>query len=406
MLQRTLFHNRIGIKKATFLSMGVYLFVLNLPHMVTIREASFFLAIVLAALALFMEGEWQLTPLKFTFLLWLGVALVSLWASDDVSNSLREIKKEVLYFILSFWLFYTMTRNRKDLIFLSYFILASATLIIAASMYHYYMLGHGIDDMYRLGVLYGERNYYSFFMLSTGLLCLAIYMLDDAHKTLRTYCLLLLPFCILAIYFARLRAGYLSIVLIVCAIIGVKIYMTRGYKTKVALLSLIIFILFFSLMVIVDINLNWDMSVEVMKRYAAQERWTIWRHFIGNFIMEHPVLGVGFGNKDFAIPELGGRRFYPHNLFLSYGVMMGLPGMVVLGVIFVRLFRLLQKDLMRSYTEARQVYVLRLAGILILMTFFVQNLTADVMVRHTGLFFWAVMGMVLGSCRNHGVKNG
>lgn len=384
--------------------MGIYLLVLNLPHLVTIRETSFFLAILLGAFTLYREGEWQLTPLKFIFLLWLVVAVVSLITGSEFAGGFRELKKEVLYFILTFWLFYTMTKNRRDFTILSCFILASTTLVIIVSLYYSYVLGYEMEEMSVRGVPFSNRAYYSFLMLSTGILCLVLCMLDDTKKALKTYAILLLPLCILAVYIARLRAGYLSIALVVCTLIGMKIIVVRSYKVKAVLVLLILSILVFALIVFVDINLNWEVSADALKRYGAEERWIIWRHFIVESIMENPVLGAGFGNKYSVVSALNGKESYPHNLFLSYGVMMGLPGMIVLGMLFTKLFRMLQKGLLELYAGAYQTYLLRLAGILILLIFFVQNLTEDVMVRHTGLYFWAIMGMILGSCRSVKVK--
>jgi O-antigen ligase len=355
---------------------------------------------MLGAFTLYRDGEWQLTPLKYTFLLWLGVAVVSLLGGNELAGAFREVKKEVLYFILTFWLFYTMTKNRKDFTILSCFILASTTLLIIVSLYCSYVLGYEMEEMSIRGIPFSNRAYFCFLMLSTGILCLVLCMLDDTHKALKIYCALLLPLCILAVYIARLRAGYLSIALVVCTLIGLKIIVVHSYKVKAALVLLILAILLFALIVFVDINLNWEFSVDTLKRYTEEQRWVIWRHFIVNSIMENPILGAGFGNKHSVVEALNGRSSYPHNLFLSYGVMMGLPGMIVLGMLFTRLFRLLQKGLLGLYAVAYQTYLLRLAGILILLVFFVQNLTEDVMVRHTGLFFWAIMGMILGGCRS------
>jgi len=170
MIERLSSHKNLTIEKAALLFMGIFLFVLNYPHAMTIRETSFFLAIILAALTLLRNGRWEWSPLKVQFLLWIGVAFASLAVSSDVWFSLSEIKKEIVYGILSFWLFYVMTKNRKDFVFLSCFVLVSATLAITISSYLYFMLGYNDRDLSDTALLFAKPAYFSFFMLSTLLL--------------------------------------------------------------------------------------------------------------------------------------------------------------------------------------------------------------------------------------------
>jgi O-antigen ligase len=406
MTEKLYSYKNISIKKTALFFMGIYLFVLNFPHVITIRETSFFLAIILAVIVHVKDGKWEWSPLKIQFLFWVGVALVSLSVSNDVWYSLSEIKKEILYSILSFWLFYVITRNKEDFIFLSYFVLFSATLIIMASIYHYYGLGHRFEDLNDMGILYGKATYTSVFMFITAILCITIALHRDNPIALRLYSFLLIPASMLLHYFARHRAGYLSVAFAVFLAILIMISRSSrltGYKRGAAYATITIILLLPVMILIANKELSWN-SQGALASFTNDSRWAMWDVSIEK-IVANPLLGSGFGRKYFDVPALGDKNFYPHNFFLSYGVMMGIPGIIILAALFGKLYLLLQKNLNKYYPTEQFCYLVSIGGILILGGFIVTNLLDDSMVRHTGLFFWSIMGMILGSCRNMDPNN-
>ena len=349
--------------------------------------------------------------MKTQFLMWLGVAGVSLLATDNIIYSLSEIKKEVVYSIMSFWLFYTMTKNKKDFVFLSYFVLFSSTLILAYSVYTYFELDATQFGPRRSLWLYGKAQYYSSYMFISAVLCLAIALLTDIPKLWRVYALVIFGLALTAQYFTSHRAGYVAVV--VAASIGTYMVVSRllGFedrKKKAILASVLILLVLLSMIFIMDRNLHWSSGLEAISNINRVEsvRFSIWTYFIYENILKYPILGSGFGNKYFNIPSLYGipsrygMNFYPHNIFLSYAVMMGIPGLVMITILFGKLYALFKRNLNRYNQSLSPCYVLNLLGLLILIGFVVQNMTDDVMVRHGTLFFWSVMGMLLGSCKN------
>lgn len=392
--------------------MGVYLFVLPLPQVISIREASFFLAIVIVVVSRLRGGGWEWPPLKTLLLLWVALPLVSLVASDDIWLSLSEIKKEILYPILAFWLFYTVARGKRDFAFLALFILASATLSIMASLYTYYYLGLGFGDLTVSGYLYGSSAYYGFFMLSTAAVGVAVAMSKDAGKVLRGFVLGLMPLCALGVYMAKLRAGYLAIAVAACVFLIYTNVVKKSLTRKIVVLACMLLIVLSIPQIIAKKSLNpatssGNFSASLVA-LANEERFVIWKKSIEE-IFERPILGKGFGNKEILVDardrSIFYSKIYPHNIFLSYGIMTGVGGAALLLVIFARLFLLLHHKTMRSIGVDRTYFGISLSGILLLVVFVVLNLMVDLMTRHTGQLFWALMGMTLGSCRIEGTKN-
>jgi len=389
----------ITLEKITLFLMGIYIFVLYVPHVTTIQDASFFLALLFAGITAIRNNEWKKLPLKIPFLLLLGIALVSLLVSNNIYYSLGQIKKQILYGILTFWLFYTMTKNEKDFIFLCYFLFSIATLTIVMSFYYHYVLG--IPNTYEVGnylkILHYDRAAFSFFMQAIGLLCLGIVRLKGISKSLRIYSLLLLPPSIFVLYFIQHRTTYLCVGTIIFLLIGARLKKQRHLLLKATFIVLMLSIMFLIFSLASEHLLMWTSPKEALQTYVSEPRLIAWSYFIKNHILKHPLLGTGFGNHDFFVPGLG--LWYPHNLFLDYAVMTGMPGMIIIVLLFSKLFSLFRKNLRESLNSNHLCHILNQTGMLIFVIFMILNMTHTVLINHVGLFFWAVSGMILGSCR-------
>ncbi|MFQ5464796.1 MAG: O-antigen ligase family protein [Thermodesulfobacteriota bacterium] len=402
MFERVLSAERPVVERVALLSMGVYLFALNLPHVVTLREAAFFGAIALAAAAMARRGRIEGPPMKALLALWVGLALVSMAAAADPWHSLSEIKKEIIYPVLAFWLFYVMTRSRDDFALLAYFILAASAIVISLSLYYYFVLGVRFEQVVKAGFLYGKRPYFSFHMLATALVCLALAMRPRTARAPGALLLALVPVVLLGVYFARLRAGYVATLAAGGLFLVYTNVVRRGLKRKLAVLACLLFIALPLPAIMARRNLDLTLDPNMIKvsldSLKKEERWAIWRNSVER-IMERPLLGSGFGNKEIFIPGFRRERIYPHNLLLSYGVATGVAGMALVAVIFGRLYVLLHSRVMSFHGVERSCYGISLAGAMLLVVFVILNMTEDVMTRHSGQFFWALMGMTLGSCR-------
>lgn len=390
----------INFEKITLFFMGIYIFVLYVPHVTTIRDASLFIALLFATIITIRNNEWKELPLKIPFLLLLGIALVSLLVSSNIYYSLGQIKKQILYGILTFWLFYAMTKNEKDFIFLCYFLIPIATIIIVMSFYYHYVLK--IPNTYEVGnylkILYYDRAAFSFFMQTIGLLCLGILRLRGISKVLRIYSLLLLPPSIFVLYFTQHRTTFVCVATVIFLLIGAQLKKQYRPLIKATFLLLMLSIIFLIFSLASKHIFMWTSPKEALQAYVSEPRLIAWSYFIRNHILKQPLLGTGFGNHDFFVPGLG--LWYPHNLFLDYAVMTGIPGMIIIVLLFAKLFILFRKNLIELKNSNHSYYILSQTGLFILVVFMILNMTHTILITHVGLFFWAVMGLILGSCRD------
>ncbi|WKZ32529.1 MAG: O-antigen ligase family protein [Thermodesulfobacteriota bacterium] len=393
-----------ALERAALASMGVYLFALNLPGVVTLREAGFFLALFLAAAHMWRKGRVEWPPMRLLLFIWPALALLTIIPGEDVSRSLSEIKKEIVYPVLAFWVFYAMTRSGRDFAYLGMWFLSGAALMVAAGIYFYYVLGLGFDSLEESGFAYGKRAYYGFFMASAAVVGLGL-GLARGPGWVRAFALGLAPLCMLGIYFARLRAGYLAVIAAAAVFIIYGKILRYGLKVRLASIAVAALVLVSVVpMVSTTRDLNMDLSIEgwrgAIKELKVEERWIIWE---GSFreIMKRPFQGLGFGNKEIFVPAFRLGHVYPHNLFLSYGVMAGAGGIIFLLLLFWRLFSLMHSAVSIS-RPGKEGFYIGVSGVGLLLAFLVLNMTEDIMTRHTGQTFWALSGMVLGSLKSSG----
>jgi O-antigen ligase len=115
-------------------------------------------------------------------------------------------------------------------------------------------------------------------------------------------------------------------------------------------------------------------------------------------IFAHPLAGTGFGvgsaksvlaGQHFADPQL----WHAHNIFLNYGLQMGIPGMIALLVILVAIAREFS-SLYRSPDDTCSM--LGAAGLAIVVGITVKSMTDVHLGRGNSLLFWSLIGMILG----------
>ena len=92
------------------------------------------------------------------------------------------------------------------------------------------------------------------------------------------------------------------------------------------------------------------MQQERFKRNVAEEltrdsRLKSWPSIVRRVLAEHPLEGAGFGRGVMSkadrdlIPEDNPMLWHAHNIFLNYGLQMGLPGMLALAWVIFCLLR-------------------------------------------------------------------
>ena len=353
----------------------------------------------LAAAGVIVAMSWRrlappAVPCRWTFALWAGVALGSLLVAVNPGYSVREIRNEVGYALITFVVFLAWTRSERRLRLACLAILIGFAAVASSALLGYVRNGVWPADAY-----YGDVGRVSSYLVTVGpVLGLAVALFGRRHRA-RWLVGLGVPFLAVALLCAE-RALWPA--LGVQAAVGcVWAWRDRGVEVgplRLALAGLLLLLLVGGGVYASErYRTGGDPRSPMAMENDARPR--VWKK-VGEEILEHPWTGVGFGRAVMskAYPELLPADqslvfWHPHNLVLTYGISAGVPGMVAVLALFGslawRFWRL-------SRRGERLACLAGLAGTAMVAGVLARNMANDFFVRDGALLFWALAGMLFG----------
>lgn len=370
------------------LPFAVFLFILPFPGTVALRLLTLAGGLLASAWVWHQEGLPKI-PAKAALLFWLACALLSLITAVDPVYSLGEIKNEIAYAMVAYLGFLTLTRTRTDAgLFIAALILGSLALA-ALALWEYVFS----DSAYwnERGLAGGSGSYTSYLLALFPLLLWAGSALRHKHRWSLISGLIALQLVVAAL--AGQRAFWLVFVL--QALVALYLLRARGFiaisaSRAGAIGALAVLV---SALAIVGGTVKRD-TID----WSQDPRLAIWPAVTAR-ILEHPMTGRGFGREVMkkAYPDLLSAKYpavwHAHNLFLNYGMALGIPGMVAILLLF---FALLRRFWALSCADDRIVAMAGICGVLLVIGVVARNLTNDFFQRDLALLFWSIAGMLLG----------
>jgi O-antigen ligase len=374
--------------RVRLLPLAVFLFILPFPGTVTLRLLALASGLLVCAWSWHKDGFPQI-PARLALLLWGGFALLSLATAVDPGYSLGEIKNEIGYTMAAYLAFITLTRTRADAVFLLGALILGSLALAAIALWD--NLFSDLPRWNEDGLAGGSGSYSTYLLALLPALLWAGSIIRLQHRWGLVAGLIALQLVVAVI--AGQRQFWLVFALQV--LVGLPLLRRRGFieisTSRMRAISVMAVVL--SALVIVGaaarrdtISLRDDPRLGMWPGVAAR-------------IIEHPLSGKGFGRETLkkAYPELRSKKYpevwHAHNLFLNYGLSMGLPGMLAALYLFFTLLRIFWKF---SRADDRVIALAGICGVLLVMAVVVRNLTNDFFVRDLALLFWAIAGMLLG----------
>ncbi len=370
------------------LPLAVFLFILPFPGTVALRLLALALGLLVCAWSWGQHG-FPRVPARTALLFWGACALLSLVGAVDPAYSLIEIKNELGYTMAAFLAFVTLTRSREDAaFFLAALILGNLALSAFALRDN---LFSGSPYWNEDSLAGGSGTYSTYLLALLPVLMWAAFVLPVAGR--RSLISALIALQLLVAVLVAQRAFWLAAAL--QGLFGLYLLRARGFVAISArrMRALGAAAVILSLVAIIGATVTRD-AVSV----SRDPRVTSLPAVTGR-ILEHPLMGKGFGRQAMskAYPDLVSQEFpqftHPHNLFLNYGLAMGLPGMLAIALVFIALLREFWE---LSRADERSIAMAGICGILLVLGVIARNLTNDFFQRDLALLFWSIAGMLLG----------
>ncbi len=122
-------------------------------------------------------------------------------------------------------------------------------------------------------------------------------------------------------------------------------------------------------------------------------------------IKENPFQMLGFGRRsfvkkyeDFYLKYKGAQLSHAHNTFLDLAFQTGVQGLMIFCFFLYKILRYCYNGAQGSESPARKFYWG--ATFLMIITFFVRNLSDDFFVDDSALLFWFLCGSALGIAKH------
>ena len=314
---------------------------------------------------------------------------MSLATAVDPAYSLGEIKNEIGYAMAAYLGFLTLTRTRADAGFFVMALILGSLVLAAFALWEYF----SSDSAYwnERGLAGGSGSYSTYLLALLPALLWAGSTLRHEHRWSLIAGLIALQLVVAVL--AGQRAFWLVFAL--QALFALYLLRARGFialpASRVRAIGALAVIL--SALAIIGATARRDTI-----GWTQDPRLTTWPAVAAR-ILERPLTGKGFGREIMkkAYPDLLSRKYpavwHAHNLFLNYGMSMGIPGMIAIVLLF---FALLRKFWNMSRAEDRVVAMAGICGVLLVVGVVARNLTNDFFQRDLALLFWSIAGMLLG----------
>ena len=370
------------------LPFAVLLFILPFSGTVALRLLALAAGLGLCAWSWHKDGFPQI-PARNELLFWAACALLSLVTAFDPDYSLGEIKNEIGYAMAAYLGFLTLTRTRNDAgFFVMVLILGNLTLALLALWEHF---SSGSSYWNERGLAGGSGGYSTYLLALLPVLLWAGFVLQHRHRWTLVSGLIALQLVVAVL--AGQRAFWLVFAL--QALCALYLLRARGFVAISArrMQAIGAAAVLVSVLAVVGASVTRDTV-----SWTDDPRVTTWAA-VSERILQHPLVGKGFGRQTMksAYPDLVSQKYplfwHAHNLFLNYGIAMGIPGVIAIVLLFLALLR---KFLELSRAEDRVSAMAGICGVLLVVGVVARNLSNDFFQRDLALLFWAIAGMLLG----------
>ena len=306
--------------------LGIYVFLIPIPHATTIKEICYYLAAVLVLVLVYFRIIFfrQHTPLAVPLIIFLSWCVFGIFFAINGENSLHDLYTHFLKYIFLYFMLVIFFSSTRKLSILSRVIVVSSAILFFGCLYYYYVvLGRPLTERYGLGfreLPTNQAGILALFAVSLGVL-----NISQAKKwggKIFFSCCILPAFAIILL--AQTRSVLLALL--------VSLVVVFSSKKKILLGILLLLGLVVAVSPVTErfkTNLSGIHRVKM-----GLITWEV--------VKDYPLTGIGFGMRTFGdnldlqsynakLPEkFQGQEIVPdpHNMYTDIAVRTGIPGLI------------------------------------------------------------------------------
>jgi len=379
------------LNRGSLVLIGTFVFLNPFPQITSIKEILFYLStLIVLILLVFKKTKFSFrTPLLLPFGLFIFWALFSIFFALDKGGSLRDFYSHLVKYIIFYYVMINLFKSRKGLDTLSWIIIISATVFSVGLLFYFHVV-RGVPLSTRLasGFKNSATDIIDFITLF-GLI-LSSHKCFKEKYLYRKIFLIFSLFPLFAVSFLTQSRGSLFAMMLASAVL-----LFNKKKTLVCFVGgLLILIALSPMRGRVNIN-KWSNDPRIGLAYFSLE-----------IIKDYPIVGTGFSIDTFRntklidleeykarIPEKFRSQpfLWPHNMFLSIGVRVGLVGLALFVCILLVFVKMCWK--MIKYGRDDFVRNWSICILSAIVMFLVKGLCTPVFTHFVDVIFYTILSM-------------
>jgi O-antigen ligase len=336
------------------------------------------------------------TPLDLPLLLFTGVAGLSVFTAVDWRYSLEEFIGE---WMLGLFLFYLVVNNvrSEQMKYILGALLIGNVIMVSYGIFSFFRAGGQLFDYrVRAGSLHSGFGTFGTYLVTVipYILVAIFYVRQTSHRLIFS---LLLALNFFALYITYSRGSWVAAA-VLPFIIGWRLLPGKAILLFAGLAALGVFLL-------APRGIIWH-KISIPGPGApggvietADARWELTKFSLER-IRENPFQMLGFGQRsfvkkyrDFYLKYKGALLWHAHNTFLNLTFQTGLQGLVIFCFFLYGILRYCYDCARLSEIPLKKFYFL--ATFLMIIAFFIRNLSDDFFKDDSALLFWFLCGAAL-----------
>jgi O-antigen ligase len=320
------------------------------PLPTTLLETLIIITVGLYVVARWRDGSMRRplrTPYDIPVLLLIAAGAISVFIPQDTRAAIGLYRAFFIEPVLIFYVAVDLLRRSEDLrrailglaIGSSLFAILNLIAVAQALLNHHFRVGSAPN------ALYGDANYVAMYLEPPVAFAVALLLYDNAPRW-RWIGAAWLSITGVALLLTLSKGAFLALV-----VLGLVVVLSIGRRRLYVLAGLVVAALLLSRLPLIALRLaTWENSlVGRFQIYGATIR----------MLKEHPIFGMGLGGFDYIFRKVASQP-YPHDIWLTFWVELGLLGVIAFAVIF---FGLLWRG-WRAWPKTDGLYRVALWGVL------------------------------------------